>query len=201
MLCVLNIIIKQNISKCSTFALKICHIVPDIISTVPLGILNIRYSNGVVVKFGNKINPSEVMNKPTVSWKCNKDVFYTLIMLDPDAPSRRTPFWKYQLHWFIGNIQDGNINNGTTIAEYIGAAPPQNSGPHRYIFLLYEQKVHLQYVEKYIPENVFTGREKFNLAKCVDEYSLGNPVAINFFHSEWDVYVRNIYGKMGFENV
>lgn len=56
---------------------------------------------------------------------------YTLMMVDPDAGS--SPY----LHWLVLNIPKGNVNDGVSVREYKGPAPP--SGVHTYYFLLYKQ--------------------------------------------------------------
>ena len=37
---------------------------------------------------------------------------YTVLMVDPDAPSRDNPSNKYWLHWAIGNIKASEIRYG-----------------------------------------------------------------------------------------
>jgi len=39
----------------------------------------------------------------------------------------------------VGNIPEENIAKGEVLAEYVGPAPPKNTGKHRYVFLLYKQ--------------------------------------------------------------
>ncbi|KAG0323005.1 hypothetical protein BG000_002750, partial [Podila horticola] len=73
---------------------------------------------------------------------------YTLIMTDPDAPSRSNPKFREWRHWVVSNIsgssslsgfQPANVSHGTVLTPYMGPAPPGGSGPHRYVFLLYKQ--------------------------------------------------------------
>lgn len=60
-------------------------------------------------------------------------------MVDPDAPSRETPTAREICHWLVINIPGNKVADGQTIAEYIGSGPPEGSGLHRYIFLIFKQ--------------------------------------------------------------
>lgn len=59
-------------------------------------------------------------------------------IIDPDAP-RRGGYNREFRHWLVGNIPEENIAKGEILAEYVGPAPPKNTGKHRYVFLLYKQ--------------------------------------------------------------
>ncbi|KAG0243522.1 hypothetical protein BGW41_002062 [Actinomortierella wolfii] len=70
---------------------------------------------------------------------------YTLIFVDPDAPSRIAPTNREWRHWVVSNISVGSsssltsVHNGTTLTRYQGPAPPPGTDFHRYVFLLYKQ--------------------------------------------------------------
>ena len=88
-----------------------------------------------------------VSDKPKVRWTLNrnKEKKYTLLMLDPDAPEPSTQGdgnkvgllgpW---MHWFVLNCKDSS-GSGHEIYPYEAPNPP-NAKPHRYIFVLFEQK-------------------------------------------------------------
>lgn len=57
---------------------------------------------------------------------------------DPDAP-RRGGYNREFRHWLVGNIPEENVAKGEILAEYVGPAPPNNTGKHRYVFLVYKQ--------------------------------------------------------------
>lgn len=68
---------------------------------------------------------------------------YTLLMVDPDAPSRTIPTRSYWRHWVVVDIEGkvlraGDVK-GTVLSEYTRPTPPQHTGFHRYQFLLYQQ--------------------------------------------------------------
>jgi len=72
-------------------------------------------------------------------WSGKPDQLYTVLMVDPDAPSRSDPSMRSFLHWAIVNCPGEERDRGDTIAEYTGPAPPPGSGLHRYVFIVYQQ--------------------------------------------------------------
>ena len=61
-------------------------------------------------------------------WTAKPDTLYALFMMDPDAPSRKTPKKREWYHWAVLNIPGTNVEKGETVAEYIGAGPPAEIG-------------------------------------------------------------------------
>lgn len=124
-------------------------IVPDILDdfTVELQKLNVAYhSSGVGVNLGNALKPSEVANQPDVTWESQPDSFYTLLMTDPDAPSRALPTLREYRHWLLMNVNGTDLSSGDAIFPYQGSGPPQGTGYHRYVFLLFrQQNDHIHY--------------------------------------------------------
>jgi len=64
---------------------------------------------------------------------------YTLVMTDPDAPSRKDPKWREWVHWGVINLS-ATGSDGEEVIQYIGSGPPKDTGYHRYCFLLFEHK-------------------------------------------------------------
>uniref|UniRef100_A0A3B1K268 Phosphatidylethanolamine binding protein 4 n=1 Tax=Astyanax mexicanus TaxID=7994 RepID=A0A3B1K268_ASTMX len=68
---------------------------------------------------------------------------YTLILVDPDAPSRTNPTRSYWRHWVVVDIEGKGLRagdvKGSVLSDYTRPTPPQHTGFHRYQFLLYEQ--------------------------------------------------------------
>lgn len=60
------------------------------------------------------------------------------LIIDPDVP-RRGGYNREFRHWLVGNIPEENVAKGEVLAEYVGPAPPKNTGKHRYVFLIYKQ--------------------------------------------------------------
>lgn len=66
-------------------------IVPHIFPTVPSQVLRVTYDRHIVVSFGEELFLNQVTNAPQVVYNANPHDLYTLIMIDPDAPSRSHP--------------------------------------------------------------------------------------------------------------
>ena len=64
--------------------------------------------------------------------------------------------------------------------DYMGPSPPQGSGFHRYCLYLFEQPNEDMHFDA-VPEN----RAHFNPEEFASKYSLGEPVAVNFFIAEF----------------
>lgn len=91
------------------------------------------------MNLGNELTPTQVRDSPEVNWISNSLKYYTLVMVDPDVPSRRLPLLREFKHWIVVNIPGNKVDEGETLAEYVGSAPSRGSGLHRYVFLVYEQ--------------------------------------------------------------
>ncbi|XP_062817122.1 phosphatidylethanolamine-binding protein 4 isoform X2 [Anolis carolinensis] len=68
---------------------------------------------------------------------------YILIMVDPDAPNRAKPKFRFWRHWTVVDILGADLKKGKlkgrVLSDYRRPTPPSQSGFHRYQFLLYEQ--------------------------------------------------------------
>lgn len=82
-------------------AMEEAGLVPSLISKAPQRILSITFNNGKEVTMGNELTPTEVKLQPTVKWDFEDNVHYTLVMVDPDAPSRRFNFVGEVIHWLV----------------------------------------------------------------------------------------------------
>lgn len=111
---------------------------------------NIAISNG-------KIYPLELVQTYPIL-KLPKSDKYTIIMVDPDAPSMQNPIYKYWLHWLV-------INNGQEVMSYMPPTPGKGSGVHRYFFLIYKQDYPLYNVS-------VTNRKNFNLNQFIRDNKL-----------------------------
>ncbi|XP_040270729.1 phosphatidylethanolamine-binding protein 4 [Bufo bufo] len=121
---------------------------------------------------------------PVVTYSnAQKDKLYLLMMVDPDAPSRENPSFKYWRHWLLADIQgqdllSGKSLKGRVVTDYKGPSPPASTGYHRYEFHLYLQ-----------PPGSFPSlspseeesRGKFDPEAFSTRFSLGIPVASTLF--------------------
>ncbi|XP_062121168.1 protein D3 [Drosophila sulfurigaster albostrigata] len=172
-------------------------VVPDVIAKAPQQTASVEYVGRIVVEPGMVLTPTQVKSQPCVTWKADSSKLYTLCMTDPDAPSRKDPQFREWHHWLVGNIPGNDISNGEVLSAYVGSGPPPETGLHRYVFLVYEQKCKLQFDEKRLPNNSGDGRGGFKIAKFAEKYNLGDPIAGNFYQAEYDDYVPILYKQLG----
>lgn len=74
-----------------------------------------------------------MIETPKVEWHAEKCAYYTLVMIDADAPAEIHEV----RHWLVMNIPESDVENGDEVCEYLGSGTL--SGIHRYIFLVYKQ--------------------------------------------------------------
>lgn len=49
-----------------------------------------KFASGAEVSLGNELKPRAVKDAPShIAWPADPDALYTLILTDPDAPSRK----------------------------------------------------------------------------------------------------------------
>ncbi|XP_038217414.1 protein D2-like isoform X2 [Zerene cesonia] len=172
-------------------------VVPDVVPKAPSALITVKYPSGVEVKEGNVLTPTKVKDVPSVSWEASSDAFYTLAMTDPDAPSRKEPKFREWHHWLVGNVPGQNVAGGETLSAYIGSGPPEGTGLHRYVFLVYKQPGKLSFDEPRLPNTSGDKRGGFSIAKFAEKYNLGDPIAGNFYQAEYDDYVPILYKQLG----
>ncbi|XP_054157286.1 OV-16 antigen-like [Oppia nitens] len=165
-------------------------IVPDVVDSVPNQLIKISYPSGVGVDLGNELTPFSVRNQPSIEWSIEPEAYYTLVMTDPDVPSRKDPTNAEVKHWLVINIPGNQVSKGESLAAYRGSGPPLGSGLHRYVFLVYKQPtLIINHSEPVIPTPAREGRLGFKVREFARKYHLGEPVAINFYLAQYDDYV------------
>lgn len=172
-------------------------VVPDVIPKAPAALLQVKYPSGVEVKEGNELTPTLVKDEPSVKWDAEPGQYYTLAMTDPDAPSRKEPTFREWHHWLVGNIQGNEVNSGETLSQYVGSGPPEKTGLHRYVFLLYKQPSKLTFDEPRLTNTSSDKRANFKIAEFAKKYNLGDPIAGNFYEAQYDDYVPILYKQLG----
>ncbi|XP_027927355.1 protein HEADING DATE 3A-like [Vigna unguiculata] len=122
-----------------------------------------------------ELKPSQVMNQPRVEIGGDDlRTLYTLVMVDPDAPSPGNPNQREYLHWLVANIPGTTgTNYGEEVVGYEGPRPVM--GIHRIVFILFRQ---LGRQTVYAPG----WRQNFNTRDFSELYNLGSPVAATFFN-------------------
>jgi phosphatidylethanolamine-binding protein (PEBP) family uncharacterized protein len=123
-----------------------------------------------------------------------QDITYTLVLVDPDAPSAAHPIHRQYRHWVIPGIKapgeastiTGNLvalKTRAAITPYTGPAPTPGSGVHRYTFLLFQEPISDSLViSPDDPEHGETPeqRQHWNAVEFGDKYDL-KLVGANFF--------------------
>ncbi|XP_070031614.1 protein FLOWERINGUS T 1-like [Nicotiana tomentosiformis] len=121
------------------------------------------------------LKPSQIVTQPRVQIG-GDDLrnFYTLVMVDPDAPSPSNPNLREYLHWLVTDIPattDTSFGNEVICYE----SPQPSLGIHRFVFVLLRQ---LGRETVYVPG----WRQTFSTRDFVELYNLGLPVAAIYFN-------------------
>ena len=134
---------------------------------------------------GSEQRLKQLSQQPRLLWRTgHPHLFYTLTMLDPDAPRPENPIHANWAHWIRMNLQVHSLApeltaSGMDALSYQGPAPPAGSGPHRYIFRLRRQ---LEGRLKRLP--LLQSRSGLDEAAFVEAYRLGAVEA----SSQYKVY-------------
>uniref|UniRef100_A0A5S6QJN2 Phosphatidylethanolamine-binding protein n=1 Tax=Trichuris muris TaxID=70415 RepID=A0A5S6QJN2_TRIMR len=170
-------------------------IVSDVIDRAPRQVLKVIFDENVNCTLGNTLTPSDVEQEPReLNWNAYRNELYTLLLTDPDAPSRENPINREFLHWLVINIPEKGISSGDTIAQYVGAGPPAGTGLHRYVLTMYKQEGRLIFN----PEICFDkmARRRWSTRTFARENNLGQPEAGNFFQAEYDDHVPTVQEQL-----
>ncbi|KAH3899583.1 YbhB/YbcL family Raf kinase inhibitor-like protein SCDLUD_003863 [Saccharomycodes ludwigii] len=201
-----------NVSKSVLEALSKHSIIPDVFpntnsSLLPKTLLSVEYPGGLTVAMGNILPIDKTQSAPKfqlLSLSNNDSTVidtsskYTLVLTDPDAPSRTEKKWSEYCHWIVTDLIaehggaggndlvtiNSNDKNAKTIIDYLGPAPPRGTGSHRYIFCLFKGVP-----TKYNPssDNKRANWGYGTPATGVEKWSKDNGlelVGVNFFFAE-----------------
>ncbi|KAI7848607.1 phosphatidylethanolamine-binding protein [Circinella umbellata] len=165
-------------------ALKKAHIIPTLIpeNFSSTTLLEIKYANDQDAALGNELSLQDTIHPPDIFFlPADESEFYTLMLIDPDAPSAQDNHYSPFRHWIVTNIPGSapQINGSTAnqLSSYYKPSPPKGTGFHRYIFFLYKQKDgKLDINNSSIPES----RAKFDFQQFAKDNQL-TLVGVNFF--------------------
>lgn len=102
-----------------------------------------------MVELGNALKPVNLKSEPTVSWPYDASTLYTLVMVDPDAPSRTNATLKNVLHWLVSNVPANELAKGDIKATYVRSQPPKDTGRtmmisgsfvYRFMFIFFDSR-------------------------------------------------------------
>lgn len=154
----------MTISQLLEEAYKKHKIVPEVVDKFDThGLLTIEFSPEVLVTLGNTLKVKDTQKSPKIQFTLNSPTHeqeiqieeedrFLLVLTDPDAPSNSDHKWSEYCHWIATDLslntsQDShdnlstilNLSKANHIVPYEGPAPPEKTGKHRYVFLLYKQ--------------------------------------------------------------
>ncbi|KAG5017907.1 hypothetical protein AAZX31_08G352700 [Glycine max] len=143
-------------------------------SSIPLRVV---YNNNKEVINSGELKPSQIINPPRVEVGGDDlRTLYTLVMVDPDAPSPSDPNMREYLHWLVTNIPaTTSASFGQEVVSY--ESPRPTSGIHRFIFVLFRQPRRMS-----IPAPGW--RQNFITRDFAEYYNLGLPVAAVYFNCQ-----------------
>lgn len=151
---------------------------------------------------GNTLKVSETQSVPEIHVTFSPDgsetaqisgeATYTLVLTDPDAPSRTNKdFSEYAHHIVSGLTLSGkpedfaaaiDFSNGHELLSYEGPGPPPKTGLHRYVYILFKETKGEPKYEG--PRFCFgTGVPGSGIRAYAAKYGLV-PVAVNFFFAQ-----------------
>ncbi|KAK4099220.1 PEBP-like protein [Parathielavia hyrcaniae] len=109
--------------------------------------------NGTLMRVSEvKQTPSISISATTTTTTTTPISSLTFMLIDPDAPTPDDPKFGYWRHWVVTNIpapsssisaseeeQPSAVDAGRTLTPYLAPGPKDESGPHRYLFLLFAE--------------------------------------------------------------
>ncbi|ODV59595.1 YbhB/YbcL family Raf kinase inhibitor-like protein [Ascoidea rubescens DSM 1968] len=203
---------------------------PDVLPEFkPKGLLTISYGKDKDVALGNTFSPDETQSVPRIAFTLNQpdssttsassnknsegnldssyinitssDLF-TLVVTDPDAPSRTDKKWSEYCHYIASNLVLKDTTPGSastdqflsaelplesssnvTLIPYMGPGPPPKTGKHRYVFILFKQNHSLEPKAPSDRPNWGTGKPATGVYDWATKYGL-EPYAVNFFYAQ-----------------
>ncbi|KAK7951045.1 uncharacterized protein PG986_006773 [Apiospora aurea] len=104
---------------------------------------------------------------------------YTFLMIDPDAPTPDDPKFAFWRHWVVTGLSPGReagggcADAGNDVTEYLGPGPKDDSKPHRYLFLLYQEPDGMQTLSKAdVGGDEFVQRRSFDATTFATRHGL-----------------------------
>ncbi|KAH8432765.1 YbhB/YbcL family Raf kinase inhibitor-like protein [Aspergillus melleus] len=130
-----------------------------------------------VVQLGNLFRASECKTAPSVEFTSEQDVDsskrYTLLLVDPDAPTPDEPKFAYWRHWVVSGLApSGESDSKKVLTEYLGPGPKDESKPHRYLYLLFREPEGFNLNKEDVGGEEFVERRSFKAAEWVDKHGL-----------------------------
>ncbi|KAG1704395.1 39S ribosomal protein L38, mitochondrial [Nymphon striatum] len=169
---------------------------------IPSVVMDIDYQNenGDLnpVYRGNIIYPSLATSSPKVKFDVQPDTLWTLILTSLD--SHLTSSTDEYLHWMVGNIPNGNVDEGETICDYLQPFPAKGTGYHRMVFVLYKQDSKIEYSSfKKDSPCLCLAERTFNTFKYYGKMqNFLTPAGLSFYQTTWEESLTDFFhNKLG----
>ncbi|KAM7479660.1 hypothetical protein LguiA_027873 [Lonicera macranthoides] len=163
--------------------LVVGRVIGDVIDPfVPIATMSVHYGSKHVTN-GCDIKPSAANSPPKVVINGDSHELYSLVMIDPDAPSPSEPSLREYVHWIVMDIPgQTSPAEGIEILPYTGPQPPV--GIHRYVLVLFQQRRRLGNMDP--PKT----RGRFCTRMFALQLGLGMPVATVYFNSRKEPVIK-----------
>ncbi|KAH9171461.1 phosphatidylethanolamine-binding protein [Lactarius sanguifluus] len=170
-------------------------LVPSLLTSFdPTALMTVTFSGVGAISPGQNLTKDQAAPTPeitivpvntTVSLQGN----YTLLMADADVVGTDQSVGQTR-HWLVNGVTLTGTNSslnvstadGVAVTDYAGPAPPEGSGPHRYVILLLPQPSTFSPPANLTQPNV--GVSVFHLTDYISTSHLGAPVAGMYFDVE-----------------
>ncbi|KAI9661782.1 MAG: hypothetical protein M1821_009021 [Bathelium mastoideum] len=163
----------------------------DLIENDGSRVLELRLRQGPITT-GQFIPKADIQSPPELSFPLASQFgTYMAVAIDLDAPTPTINILGPILHWIqpgfkFSGSQKPLTSSDPFVANFISPSPPPFSGPHRYLFLLYEQPEGFDGKDFAPPDGKPLGntkRMRFDLDGWVKKAGLDQPVAANYLKS------------------
>uniref|UniRef100_A0A1A8FRP8 Large ribosomal subunit protein mL38 n=1 Tax=Nothobranchius korthausae TaxID=1143690 RepID=A0A1A8FRP8_9TELE len=162
---------------------------------LPQVTLHISYSqeNRDQVHHGNRLTPTEAASVPRISFAAEEGSLWTLLLTCPDE--HLVDSEAEYVHWLVGNIPGGAVQDGEELCHYLPPFPSRGTGFHRYVFVLFKQDARISFQEDIRPSPCSSLVDR--TFKTVDFYRKHQdsmtPTGLAFFQSQWDESVTSTF--------
>ncbi|KAK4247311.1 phosphatidylethanolamine-binding protein [Corynascus novoguineensis] len=163
----------------------------------PSFLLNVRFPGADAdTRHGALMRVSQVQSAPALSITTSNlsnsgaappptTTTYTLMMIDPDAPTPNDPKFAYWRHWVVAHIPlpvgkdeaESRVlqldEDGRVLTQYLAPGPKDESRPHRYLFLLFAEPEGGRKLEKVdVGGEEFVERRSFRADEFIERHGL-----------------------------
>ncbi|KIM32584.1 hypothetical protein M408DRAFT_183496 [Serendipita vermifera MAFF 305830] len=179
-------------------------VVPDLLADFhPSLDLSISCGSESHVEVGTFVEVKKTIQQPLLHVKAfhKEERYYTLVMVDPDAPDVRNQTYRTYLHWLVPNIRLSSttsspislLGSEETSVPYIPPHPQNGTPYHRYCIFLLENPDPQAKID--ISSVSAANRNEFDLRAFIAQHAFKPERAggAHFWRETWDPAVSDIY--------